>query len=171
MKYQWFLDNQTAIVEVWDGVMLLLLYIKMLFILVCMRMVCLREWKLNYTHSVSGLLKLCFKWPQAKFWLWEMSLWWPGLIFWSCSPFLAPCVPSLSLPTPTSRYYWKGLGRIWQKPFTGKSFIGLFAFWKRIWKEAVFNTKEWTFEVVKRTGVGIGLVSLKSHPVADSSDK
>lgn len=35
----------------------------------------------------------------------------------------------------------------------------------------MFNPKERTFKVVKRTDVGIVLVSLKSYPLADSADK
>lgn len=51
MKYQWFLDNQIAIVVVSDGAILFLLYIKMLFIL-CKCMECLRERKQLYTFSL-----------------------------------------------------------------------------------------------------------------------
>lgn len=93
-----------------------------------------------HIQSQSGLLKLCFKRPQAKFWLGK----WVSGDPVSYSDLVLLFSTLCTLPVPANPHLSILLEGAWENPiksFTGKSFIGLFAFWKRIWKEGSVQPK------------------------------
>lgn len=102
-----------------------------------------------------------------------------SLVTWShiliLFSFLAPCAPSrLVASKPPHTHLLILLEEGWEiliRSFPGKSPPGDCLHFERGFAgKTLFIPREWTFEVVKRTDLGILLVSLKSYPITDSVD-